>query len=492
MKPIAWPFPAGNSARVTLVALAALLAFAPHSMARPSTRPQVGGTLRVRIGERVDNIDPRQWPAGARESAAAERLGSLVFDHLARLDEHGTPQPALALSWQQDAPAKRWQFRLRDGVKFSDGTPLTPPIAAMALQQMLGISFDVSATPDSVVIQADRSLPDLPAQLANGRYFIFRDGADGSLTGTGPFVLAAIESMGRSAALTFTANETCWAGRPFVDKISVAMNVDLEQEANSIAFGQADVVELPASQVRRTAQRGVRTVSSEPVELIALIFAGDRATVKNSHFREGISLAIDRASIADVILQRHGVVAGGLLPNWISGYEHLFPPAFDLARAKDLLAASGRELSHAGPLVLVYDSGDAEARAIADRVAVNMREAGIVMQVQEQVANSTGKRPAADLRLVRYRIAAPDRTAALAAVLNRLGESATPDLGTVDQDYAAERAPIDAFRVIPLVHVAESYGLSPQVHDWIAPRWGGWNLADVWIGPPPAAGGGTP
>src|SRR5579862_1703312 len=108
MKPIAWPFPAGSSVRAALGAVVALLALAPNSLARPSTRPQAGGTLRVRIGERVDDIDPRQWPTGAREAAAAERLSSLVFDRLARLDDHGLPQPALAISWQKDAPAKRW------------------------------------------------------------------------------------------------------------------------------------------------------------------------------------------------------------------------------------------------------------------------------------------------------------------------------------------------------------------------------------------------
>jgi peptide/nickel transport system substrate-binding protein len=492
MKHIAWPFPAGNNARATLVALVALLAFAPNSFAGPSTRPQTGGTLRVQMSVRVENIDPRLWPTGPKEAAAAERLSSLVFDRMVRLDGHGTPQPALAISWQQDAPAKHWQFRLREGVKFSDGTPLTPPIAAMALQQMLGVSFDVSATSDSVVVQADRPLPNLPMQLATGKYFVFHDGADGSLTGTGPFVLTMILSTGRFAQVTFTANESCWAGRPFVDKISVGMNVDIEQQANSVAFGQADVVELPAAQVRRTVQRGVRAVSSEPVELLALVFPGDRPAVRNLHFRQAVSLAVDRASMADVILQRHGVVAGGLLPNWISGYEHLFPSVFDLARAKDLLAASGRELSRSAPLVLVYDSGDAEARAIADRVAVNLREAGIMMQVQEQIADATAKRPAADLRLVRRRIDTPDPAAALSELLNWLGETSTPDLGTLEQNYAAERAPIDAFRVIPLVHVSESYGLSPQVRDWMAPRWGGWNLADVWLSLPPQSGSARP
>jgi ABC-type transport system substrate-binding protein len=236
----------------------------------------------------------------------------------------------------------------------------------------------------------------------------------------------------------------------------------------------------------------VRTASSELVELFALVFDASRPAVKDARLRQAVSLSIDRSSIADVILQKQGVSAGGLLPNWISGYAHLFPAASDLPRAKDLLAASGRELSRSMPLVLFYDSGDAEARLVADRVAVNLREVGIKVQVSGQMADGKTKPPAADLRLVRHRIAAPDPAAALSELLNSLGEVAATGLETPEQIYAAERAPIDAFRVIPLVHVSESYGLSPQVRDWMAPRWGGWRLEEVWLGPPSAAGGNSP
>ena len=448
----------------------------------------MGGVLRVQMSERIATFDPRQWPSAPVESAAAGRVDSLVFDRLVRLDERGTVQPALAISWQHDAQSKRWQLRLREGVKFSDGTPLTPTVAALALQQLLGISFDVSATSDSVVILADNSLPDFPLQLAVGRYFIFHASDDNSLTGTGPFRVAEWTTAEGSAKATFVANENCWAGRPFVDRIVLMMGMDFPQQANAISFGQADVVELPASEVRRTAQRGVRTVSSDPVELFALVFDTSRPAVEDARIRQAISLSIDRASIADVILQKQGISAGSLLPNWISGYAHLFPPTSDLPRTKDLLAASGRELSHSKPLVLFYDSSDAEARVVADRVAVNLREVGIMVQAVGQPVEGKAKPAAADLRLVRHRIAAPDPAAALSELLNSFGETAT-DLETPEQIYAAERAPIDAFRVIPLVHVSESYGLSPQVRDWMAPRWGGWNLADVWLGPPSETGG---
>src|ERR1019366_9026521 len=111
-----------------------------------------------------------------------------------------------------------------------------------------------------------------------------------------------------------------------------------------------------------------------------------------------------------------------------------------------------------------------------------------MIQVSGQTVDGKTKPPAADMRLVRHRIAAPDPAAALSEILNSLGETAA-DQETPEQIYAAERAPIDAFRVIPLVHVSESYGLSPQVRDWMAPRWGGWRLEDVWLGPAQAVAG---
>jgi len=113
------------------------------------------------------------------------------------------------------------------------------------------------------------------------------------------------------------------------------------------------------------------------------------------------------------------------------------------------------------------------------------------VQLSAQTTGSATKPWAGDMRLVHQRITSPDPAAALSALLDSLGEP-TPALDTPQQDYAAERAPIDAFRVIPLVHVTGSYGLGPQVRDWMTPRWGGWRLEDVWLEPAPATGATTP
>src|ERR1700686_1917171 len=189
MRRIAYPSRVGGSkpiapifltVRVFLCAVTMLLIV---TAAAASTSPQFGGVLRVQIRERVATLDPRQWPSDSLRAAATEMLASLIFDRLVRFDDRGTPQPGLAESWKHDVQSKRWQFRLRNDAKFADGSPLTPEAAALALQQLLGNEFDVSATSDSVVIQADHSLPDFPAQLASGRYFIFHPADDGTISG---------------------------------------------------------------------------------------------------------------------------------------------------------------------------------------------------------------------------------------------------------------------------------------------------------------------
>lgn len=126
---------------------------------------------------------------------------------------------------------------------------------------------------------------------------------------------------------------------------------------------------------------------------------------------------------------------------------------------------------------------------MAERLAVNLREAGIVAQLSGQAAGV--KNSCADIRLVRHRIVAADPGAALAELLNSFGE-VPAGLETLEQAYVAERAPIEALRVVPLVRVSESYGLGLEVRDWMPTRWSGWRLEDVWLEPALAAGGTSP
>ncbi len=473
--------------RISYRLLAAASVLLVASAAGAATRPHYGGTLRVELRARVASLDPREWPADPVEAAATEKLAALLFDRLVRLDDRGQPEPALAVSWEHDSAAKRWQFRLRVGVKFHDGTPLTPAAVAAAWQgegNPLGKDRLASVSGEWLVIESGRAMPDLPAELAVGRSLVFHVTAEGGITGTGPFRVAEWQPRRH---LVVAANEDCWAGRPFLDSITVELGVAPPQQIVDLELGKADLVEVAPDHARRTAQSGARTWSSSPVELLALVFDPQRPAVQDARLRRALALSIDRAAIWNFLLQKQGEIAGGLLPQWISGYAFLFPTAPDVERAKPLRA----ELSPSPPLVLAYDSGDALARAVAERIAVNAREVGITMQITAPApASTTGY----DVRLVRLRLAPGGARTALESLLAVLGEPSVLLPGappTPEQLYAAELTVVQTYRVVPLAHLPETFGLSAQIKNWMPRRWGAWRLDDAWLettAPPTAAG----
>lgn len=73
---------------------------------RCAERQRYGGILRVELPTASVSLDPREWKAGAMESATDEKMGALVFDRLVTLDNYGRFQPQLATEWSHDAGFK--------------------------------------------------------------------------------------------------------------------------------------------------------------------------------------------------------------------------------------------------------------------------------------------------------------------------------------------------------------------------------------------------
>src|SRR5262249_20126855 len=162
---------------------------------------------------------------------------ALVYDRLVSLDNYGRFTPELATEWSHDGSYKHWQFVLRSDVRFSDGPPLTANDAAAALAPLLPEDLKVSASGGNINFQSTDSRPDLLELLASGRFFVYRITATGSFIGTGAFTQddstrntkASSPDAGSTQAntqkLRFTANESCWAGRPFLHHIEIPYRV---------------------------------------------------------------------------------------------------------------------------------------------------------------------------------------------------------------------------------------------------------------------------
>jgi peptide/nickel transport system substrate-binding protein len=291
------------------------------------------------------------------------------------------------------------------------------------------------------------------------------DSADPPQTGPG------IADLTRAFSITlwegghravFTADENAAGGRPFVDSVEIQLARPLRDQSVDLELGKADIVEMGPNEIRR--QQARRKISqSQPVRVVALVF---NRRVEDVRLREALALAVDRAAIHTVLLQRQGEVSGALLPQWLSGYAFLFPAASDLARARALAA---------GAHSLTLSLSDPGLRAIADRIALNARDAGITVSIAPQAS-------AADIHLMETRIATADPSRALTALAAAFGLPTPPRADTPDALYAAEHSLLEGFRVVPLFHLPDVYGISPRVKggSGITPL-GEWRFGDLWI-----------
>lgn len=264
----------------------------------------------------------------------------------------------------------------------------------------------------------------------------------------------------------YSANDEAPGGRPFLDSVEIQMGRPLREQAIDLELKKADVVELGPNETRRgPASR--KTWTSAPVRLLALVFS---ERISDARIREALALAVDRGAIHNVLLQRQGEIAGALLPQWISGYAFLFPTFADTGRARGLTSALSPQ---SRALTLSFDAP--ALRPIAERIALNARDAGLAVSVSQRNAG-------ADVRLVEERIADAQPLRALSNLAASFGLPQPARADSPEDLYSAERVLLDGFRVIPLFHLPDVYGVNPRVKGGpgITPL-GQWRFSDLWL-----------
>jgi peptide/nickel transport system substrate-binding protein len=420
------------------------------------TRPHYGGTLHVEV-----TGDPLANPRGL-----ARRL---IFNGLTTLDSDGAVHPALAVSWQSSNEDRRWQFTLRPGVTFQDGSPLTAAVVADSLNRSCAGNCPwsaVNAVGPSLVFTGSSPMPHLPALLAGDEYLItLTTGQDGqplrNPTGTGPFQFTS----DANGTLTLSANSSCWQGRPFVDTLEIRGHRSIGDQWLDLSVGRADVVKVPPEMLRQAHQQQLTVVTSPPVMLLALQISASGA-LANPMLRASIAQAVDRSALFNVIFQKQGALTAALLPQQLTGYAFLFPAARDLNNAISL-----RKGLTASPLKLAAE-GDSAMQLAAQRIALNLREAGFPVQVV------SGNQQGANMVLRKFSVAGSDPAAVLETLLHNAGQSQPVTAQSPADLYRAEKDILDRHTIVPLLDLPRAWAVSGRVRDFTLRAGGAPDLAD--------------
>jgi peptide/nickel transport system substrate-binding protein len=423
--------------------------------AHAHTRPRYGGTLHVET-----QGDPWQ---------GADSMGRrLVFDSLVRTDGSGVVFPALAVRWQSQNSDHRWQFWLRPGVHFHDGSALT---ADSVLQSLTHSCIHcpwsaIRTVGDSIVITTASPDPTLPAELSRSSYAITRQDDSGNLSGTGAFRFVSQSN----AVLTLAAVDDAWQGRPFLNTVEILGGRSVRNQWLDITSGRADVVEIPMEVLHEAQQQHLSIVESPACDLLALSVARTGALEEDAA-RESIALAVDRAVLNNVIFQKQGETTASLLPNALTGYSFLFSTELNLSRAQALRGSGGATV-----VTMTVEDTSAAVQLAEARIALNLREAGFHVQLVPR-----GTKPAPELILKRIHLETSDAQAALSEVLGAFNQSLTEPGNSPAILYRQEADFLRTHQAVPILYLPRAYGVGQRTQGLRLSPDATPLLGDVWL-----------
>lgn len=329
--------------------------------------------------------DPATLDPHAVNTGTNFNLLHQIYEPLIIRTDDGKLQGAIATSWALTSDPTVWEFKLRPGVKFHDGTLLTADDVVFSLRRAqaptsqlksLLSSVDTVTKVDPLTVRVKTKGPNLifPNNLTN--LFILSEAwarankaeasqdvtsktenfATRNVNGTGPYTLVSREVDTRTVLRQFPQY---WGRGQFPLQVTELVYLPIKSPATRVAAllsGEVDFLQdLPAQDVARLKADNRLRITEGPEN--RSIFLGLNVGAKELRYadvkgrnpladprvREAFRLAIDREALQRAVMRGLSVPAGVITPQFVHGYEKAFDtwPKPDAARGRKLLADAG-------------------------------------------------------------------------------------------------------------------------------------------------------
>ena len=336
--------------------------------------PAHAADLRIGVASEATTLDPHFF-----HLTPNTEIHKAIYSAIVTLDAKQNIIPDLATSWRA-TDATHWEFKLRPGVTFHDGTPLTAEDVVFTYQRARNVpgspgSFQqylkrvVKATavdPTTVLVETDGPDPILPNELQNvwivsrsiGATATSQDYNSGKAAiGTGPYKLVR---WVRGDRIELVRNEAYFGTKPEWENVAYKPITNDAARVAALLSGDVDVISaVPSNDVESFAQRPNFTVTLLPSDrIIYITLDSDRAVtpmvtaldgaplranpLKDVRVRRALSKAIDRGNLVNVVLRGQGKPSGQFAPDYVAGASPaLKAEPYDLDGAKKLLTEAG-------------------------------------------------------------------------------------------------------------------------------------------------------
>ncbi|MFJ8076354.1 ABC transporter substrate-binding protein [Streptomyces sp. NPDC096176] len=397
----------GRSIRAAAAtAMAAALTFGAAACSNPDGE-QAGSTAKdsavVGIAYEPDSLSPLL--------GYGKDGNSKIFDGLLAFDEDMKLRPALAAKLPEvTADGRTYTYKLRRGVKFSDGKPFGAKDVVFTYRTILDKKTnnasrteldaveDVKAVGDDTVVFtlkypyapfAQRTvLPIAPEHVA-GRQDVNTGPFTTKPIGTGPYILTG---WSKGEKLSFRANPNYWGGVPAVKRFTMAIIKDDDVRATRLRAGDLDGAILPPNLAKGfKTEPGRKTYEATTYDYRTVTLPTHNKVAGDTAVRRALDIAVDRQAMVDSILEGAGKPAYGPVPTGSPWFTQGTERRHDLAGAKKLLDEAGWKAGKDGIRVkngvraafpLWYLTGDKLRQDHALAYASDAKKAGIDITIK--------------------------------------------------------------------------------------------------------------
>ena len=382
--------------------------------------PVRGGSLVYARQNETQGLDPLNATNGNGDIFADE----LLYNGLVRSDPNGSEelQPALASSWTVSPDGRTYTFTLREGVKFSNGQPLTAEDVKFSLdrfgdpetnQLLANVAFGYGSSQvlDPSTVQVNLTEPVaaflynisifpafiLPKDLVTAQGDAFYQ----KPVGTGPFM---VQEFAPGSHVTFVRNPNYWeSGKPYLDEVRFNFATDSNSRLLALQGGQAQIADgVLFSQIDKVQSSDDLTLQNVRVPLfLGLWLNHQRGPLADLDVRKAMQLALDRELINSSIFRGTGTIPNSVLMplKYDAPTSQVKPYAYDLEAAKAAMAASG--FPQGFSTTLQYAAGYDYYKQLALLLQNAYAAIGIKVElVEEPAATATSRWAESDYDLV--------------------------------------------------------------------------------------------
>ena len=307
-------------------------------------------TLRVGVTNFADSLEPTENAFGW----VVMRYG--MGETLTKFDEKMNIQPWLAEKWTISDDKLTWTFKIRDGVKFSNGNPLTAEAVKASIERAFAKNTraatffkytEMKAEGQNLIITTDKPAPSMPGYLADPLFLIVdvsaekdRDFAKQGPICTGPYVC---ESFVKEKAV-MKKNPNYWDGEVPFETVEIPSIDDPNTRAMALQSGEVDMaVNIAPGDVglfNDTSKYHVDKIASLRTVLARI---NEKGILGDPKVRAAFISMCDRKSYNEVILKGTFIEGKAPVPPSLDyGFDQLSDPNhYDIERAKKLLDEAG-------------------------------------------------------------------------------------------------------------------------------------------------------